>query len=149
MRWGVMFTKKYYSENSFTVVLKHVCPTSHTKESCEGSLMPPVHSGLCSSALTSQTQRAVITTAEHGCSSLLHSSRLTPDCSGNTDELQSKGTFKILKNISWDKKFCRLWWNMTDWVNLFTPAQSSFIIYVQCQGNTFMARVQFIIRYRM
>lgn len=46
MRWGVMFTKKYYSENSFTVVLKHVCPTSHTKESCEGSLMPPVHSGL-------------------------------------------------------------------------------------------------------
>lgn len=94
-----MFTKKYYSENSFTVVLKHVCPTSHTKESCEGSLMPPVHSGLCSSALTSQTQRAVITTAEHGCSSLLHSSRLTPDCSGNTDELQSKGTFKTFKTF--------------------------------------------------
>lgn len=27
-----MFTKKYYSENSFTaVILKHMCPTSHTK----------------------------------------------------------------------------------------------------------------------
>lgn len=118
MRWGVMFTKKYYSENSFTAVLKHVCPTSHTKESCEGSLMPLFT--VASVAQHWPVRRREQWSRQQNMVAHLYCipvDWLAPDCSGNTDELQSKGTFKTLKNISWDKKFCRLWWNMTEWIS--------------------------------
>lgn len=144
MRWGVMFTKKYYSENSFTaVILKYVSNLPHKRVLWRLFNAPFTVASVAQHwpvRRREQWSRQQNMVAHLYC---IPVDWLAPDCSGNTDELQSKGTFKILKNISWDKTFCRLWWNMTE------SAQSSFIIYVQCQGNTFMARVQFIIRYRM
>lgn len=118
MRWGVMFTKKYYSENSFTaVILKYVSNLPHKRVLWRLFNAPftvasvAQHWPVRRREQWSQQQNMV---AHLYC---IPVDWLAPDCSGNTDELQSKGTFKILKNISWDKKFCRLWWNMTEWIS--------------------------------
>lgn len=44
----------------------------------------------------------------------------TPGCSGNTDDLQSKGTFKILKTFPGTKRsagFDETWVRLTEWIS--------------------------------
>lgn len=120
VKWGEgwCLPKKYYSENSFTaVILKYVSNLPHKRVLWRLFNAPFTVASVAQhwpGRRREQWSRQQNMVAHLYC---IPVDWLAPDCSGNTDELQSKGTFKILKNISWDKKFCRLWWNMTEWIS--------------------------------